>query len=400
MMAWAANSFAVAVPPPAAPKAPGEKEVVVEKAPVAESKSTITSKKPACDNPWGCEPSPSKTITKSPSVVSNSNKNEWVDNSVQGKARIQLTPEKMESAPISSKAGGVDVNNMFGEKPSFLTSSVAEDKPVKKNEEKISEKTNKKKKQKNEEEGFIIVEIVKETKSSEKKEVTKKDLYDNVQKVSVSATDLNTIILPMEISKVNFASNTPLQPIMVIDKSTNEQKSLPYEYLEGGRGFKFRFDGSAKGLYQIVVEYANGGLKQFYVEPTLGPGVIAKLDGATDPIKAKNKNSPLAVMATPYDGAVKMIQKFIDRGPDEGFQNLPVGQTFVFNKFVLKPIKVWTDNSYVIKMYQLISRNGSEAYIHPSDFFTEGVLTVVIDNDFVNEQNSPLIYVVEGVSYE
>jgi hypothetical protein len=174
-------------------------------------------------------------------------------------------------------------------------------------------------------------------------------------------------------------------------------------YLSGNRAMMFQFASGQSKVIQLVVELASGRVETLYLKPQAIPGAIHRVDGAGDANPSPKKGRARAaefVSQSPHSESLSILKSFVRGEIPESFEATePPGMTS-FDKFSVVPAGAWTDGAdYKVYVFQLIAAKGQAAVVSPSQFFREGVRSVLIDGDEVSQEASPYVYIVEDLNH-
>lgn len=220
--------------------------------------------------------------------------------------------------------------------------------------------------------------------------VEKRGYYDSVQLIAISDRDYNRIVFPEPIVKGRMPAGTKLSEELV--------------YLSGNRAMMFQLAQGQTKVIQLVVELASGRVETLYLKPQAVPGTVHRVDGALDAMPVKKKGRPLepaATEASPHTAAVAVLKSFVRGEVPASFEAAEPPAVTRFDKFSVVPAGAWTDGSdYKVYAFQLIAAKGQSAIVAPSQFYRDGVRSVMVDGDEVSEGSSPFVYVVEDLSHD
>lgn len=220
--------------------------------------------------------------------------------------------------------------------------------------------------------------------------VEKRGYYDSVQLIPVSDRDYNRIVFPEPIVKGRMPAGTKLSEELV--------------YLSGNRAMMFQLAPGQSKVIQMVVELASGRVETLYLKPQAVPGTVHRVDGALDslPVQKKGRHlEPVASASSPHAFAVAILKSFVRGEIPASFEAVEPPIMTRFDKFSVVPAGAWADGSdYKVYAFQLIAAKGQSAVVSPSQFYREGVRSVMVDGDEVSEESSPFVYVVEDLNHD
>lgn len=202
--------------------------------------------------------------------------------------------------------------------------------------------------------------------------------------LTVSDKELNTFVFPESVKRILFPAGSPVigEPI----------------YLANGTQVMLQF-AKAEGSVQMVAELADGTVHTLRVAPRPVMGMTHPVAGA----KAR-KSSPARAAAAAEKPAtadtraadIELLKKVVIGEIPEDFSSVDLPKPTRFDKFTVIPMQGWSDGSsrraYV---FSLVANPGQVALVAAPQFYRPGITAVMLDGDVVDENNRPLLYVLE-----
>jgi hypothetical protein len=191
--------------------------------------------------------------------------------------------------------------------------------------------------------------------------------------MTVSDKELNTFVFPDTVKRILFPAGSPVvgEPI----------------YLAHGTQVMLQFAKSDDSI-QMIAELQDGTVHTLRVLPRPVQGMEGS--GAAAP-------SVGDVRAADID----LLKKVVMGEIPEDFSSVELPKPTRFDKFTVIPMYGWSDGAtrraYV---FSLVANPGQVALVAAPQFYRPGITAVMLDGDVVDENNRPLLYVLEEVNDE
>lgn len=209
--------------------------------------------------------------------------------------------------------------------------------------------------------------------------------------IQVSDYDLNTFVFPDSIKAIHFPDGIAAsKPIYM---ANNTQAAIQFGKID-----------KDKKYVQMIVELVNGNTSMLKVLPAAVPGIwytVTNKEAIKPSVALKGRNSamPQVSKADPRGDDVELLKLTIIGGePPEPFEALPLPKPTAFDKFSVVPLNAWSNGSDKrIHSFSIVAAPGQTAVIAPTMFYREGISAIVLDGETVDDNNSPILYVVEEI---
>jgi hypothetical protein len=208
--------------------------------------------------------------------------------------------------------------------------------------------------------------------------------------MTVSDKELNTFVFPDTVKRILFPAGSPVvgEPI----------------YLAHGTQVMLQFAKSDDSI-QMIAELQDGTVHTLRVLPRPVQGMAHSISGAKarKPVPSRMEGSGAAA---PSVGDVRaadidLLKKVVMGEIPEDFSSVELPKPTRFDKFTVIPMYGWSDGAtrraYV---FSLVANPGQVALVAAPQFYRPGITAVMLDGDVVDENNRPLLYVLEEVNDE
>lgn len=213
---------------------------------------------------------------------------------------------------------------------------------------------------------------------------SKQVAQDTRDKILVSDRDWNRFVFGKRIKNVIFSQGTPVPE----DGIT---------YLAGNTQVMVRFDRSYEKPAQMVVELENDEVETLYLQIKPVSGAVYKHASARVASMASSKSNAPGTSPSAVD--IKLIEALVQGKGLDGFDDIPLPRISKFDNFSAIPVAAMSDrSSKQVLVFQLVANPGKVAVVAPPQFYRPGVSAAMVDGDRVDDNTSPMLYIVEEIT--
>ncbi len=203
--------------------------------------------------------------------------------------------------------------------------------------------------------------------------------------IVVSTRGLNRFVFPAAIVKGPiFPADAPVLGAPV--------------YLDSNRQVLIQFAPGSDKPFEMVVELAGHQVKSYLLAPRNVSGITYRASGAHPPRKTWGPDRDPREGGT-HSAAITLLRSAVMGEVPDAFYPTRLPPMARFDKFDIVPRASWSDGSgHRILVYALVSEHGQAAVVAPPEFYHKGMTAILLTGDVVDATNSPLLYILEGVS--
>lgn len=219
------------------------------------------------------------------------------------------------------------------------------------------------------------------------KAAASEERFDMAGVIVVSDREFNTFVFNSRVRRVMFPSNTNVAGAPV--------------YLPGNEAVVIEF-GKAERPIQMLVVMDDGSSRSLRVLPRPVKGIEHKVDGARARKPAPTEGGVEAGSSADARAAdMELLKRIVMNDVPADFEAVELPKPVLFDKFRVVPMRGWSNGSSKrVMVFALVANPGQTAVVAPPQFYRTGINAVLVDGDVVDEQNSPLLYVVEETEDE